>query len=123
MKRGTYLALAELCGRHLLGKMPEPVPPQPEFMPEVSCAVYAVADQHGNICYVGSVCRPGDLRGLANHVSEYLHTLEKVRIWDQVYIFPLRADTSETDVRSLGGEIAGWLLPYDRERWPVVVSP
>ncbi|MFJ3643335.1 hypothetical protein ACIPRD_26765 [Streptomyces sp. NPDC090108] len=118
MKKGTYAALADLCGPHLLSPMPERLVPDPEAMPSAECAVYVAVDERGAVCYVGSVCRPRDVQGLGSHVAEYLADLPKTEKWDGVYVLPLRPDTPEPEVRRIGGDIAGWLLPYDRERWP-----
>ncbi|PBC77085.1 hypothetical protein BX265_1822 [Streptomyces sp. TLI_235] len=119
MKAGTHTALAELCSPYLLRQQPQQVlPPRPDAMPDASCAVYAAIDDRGSVCYVGSVCRPGDTQGLASHVAEYLDNLPKTAKWTGLYVFPLRPDTPEAEVRRIGGDIAGWLLPYDRERWP-----
>ncbi|MFF0397417.1 hypothetical protein ACFYSJ_16910 [Streptomyces sp. NPDC005248] len=118
MKSVTYMALADLCGPDLLRALPDELAPSPEAMPDASCAVYIAVDAAGDVCYVGSVCRPGNSRGLASHVSEYLHDLTKTDKWRGVYALPLRPETSEPEVRRIGGDIAGWLLPYDRERWP-----
>jgi hypothetical protein len=38
------LALAEVCAPYLIGAIPEPMRPEPEYLPDASCAVYAVAD-------------------------------------------------------------------------------
>ncbi|WP_329300897.1 hypothetical protein OG410_22805 [Streptomyces sp. NBC_00659] len=118
MKKATYMALAELCGPHLLRAVPYELSPTPELMPDASCAVYIAIDARGGVCYVGSVCRPGNNQGLASHVKEYLHNLPKTDKWSGVYIVLLRPDTPEPEVRRIGGDVAGWLLPYDRERWP-----
>ncbi|MGW2082126.1 hypothetical protein ACWCOW_35300 [Streptomyces sp. NPDC001939] len=118
MKQGTYTALADLCGPHLLCRMPERLMPDPEAMPPAACAVYVAVDERGAVCYVGSVCRPSDTHGLGSHVAEYLVGLPKAEKWAGVYALPLRPDTPELEVRRIGGDIAGWLLPYDRERWP-----
>ncbi|MET8577234.1 hypothetical protein [Streptomyces sp. NPDC005012] len=117
MKQGTYRALAELCGAHLTGTILEPLSPCPDAMPDARCAVYAAEDGRGSVCYVGSVCRPEDPRGLANHIAEYIAELAMTTKWDRIYVFPLHGETPEPDVRRIGGDIAGWLLPYDRERW------
>ncbi|MEU6358301.1 MULTISPECIES: hypothetical protein [Streptomyces] len=98
--------------------MPEPLAPRPEAMPGASCAVYVVEDSRGTVCYVGSVCRPYDMCGLASHIGEYIADLSMTGKWARVYVLPLGEDTPEADVRRIGGDIAGWLLPYDRERWP-----
>lgn len=118
MKKGTYMALADLCAPYLLHSMPEQLKPSSEAMPDASCAVYVAIDDRGSVCYVGSVCRPSDQRGLASHVGEYLSDLPKTEKWTGVYAIPLQFDTPEPEVRRIGGDIAGWLLPYDRERWP-----
>ncbi|MCZ4125386.1 hypothetical protein [Streptomyces sp. H39-S7] len=118
MKLGTFNALAELCGTHLLRAVPEELEPLPEFMPDASCAVYIAVDSRGHVGYVGSVCRPKDGRGLSSHVREYLDTLPKTDTWVGIYALLLHPDTPEPEVRRIGGDIAGWLLPYDRERWP-----
>ncbi|MEV6181175.1 hypothetical protein [Streptomyces sp. NPDC052015] len=118
MKKGTYAALADLCGPYLLCPMPERLTPNPEVMPPASCAVYVAVDERGAVCYLGSVCRPSDTQGLGSHVAEYLADLPKTEKWAGVYVLPLRPDTPEPEVRRIGGDIAGWLLPYDRERWP-----
>ncbi|WP_406727847.1 hypothetical protein WJ438_29080 [Streptomyces sp. GD-15H] len=117
MKHGTYHALADLCGPHLAQTMSEPLAPRPEVMPDSSCAVYIAEDTRGAVCYVGSVCRPDDGHGLANHIGEYLAELPMTDKWARVYVLPLRGATPEPEVRRIGGDIAGWLLPYDRERW------
>ncbi len=117
MKQGTYQALVELCGPHLVRAMPESLPPRPDAMPDASCAVYVVEDVRGAVCYVGSVCRPDDNRGLARHIGEYLAELPMTDKWARVYALPLSGDTQEAEVRRIGGDIAGWLLPYDRVRW------
>lgn len=118
MKRMVYLALAEIADDRLLHAMPRPVRPAPEAMPALCCAVYAAEDDAGKVCYVGSVYRPNDPQGLASHVGEYLRDDPRTGKWHRVYVLPLRPDLDESEVRSLGGEVAGWLLPYDRERWP-----
>ncbi|WP_338906612.1 hypothetical protein [Streptomyces nigra] len=117
MKPGTYKALAELCGPYLVRQMPEPLPPRAESMPDCSCAVYIAEDVGGSVCYVGSVCRYDDSRGLASHIGEYLTDLPMTDKWARVYVLPLSGETPEPVVRRVGGDIAGWLLPYDRERW------
>ncbi|CAM5306522.1 hypothetical protein [Streptomyces chartreusis] len=118
MKKGTYMALADLCGVYLLCPMPERLMPNAEAMPSVSHAVYVAVDERDAVCYVGSVCRPNDEQGLGSHVSEYIADLPKTEKWTGVYALPLRPDTPEPEVRRIGGDIAGWLVPYDRERWP-----
>ncbi|MEU9199603.1 hypothetical protein [Streptomyces sp. NPDC048332] len=118
MKKGTYMALADLCESYLVCAMPERLASAPEAMPPASCAVYVAVDERGAVCYVGSVCRPNDEQGLGSHVAEYLTDLPKAEKWAGVYALPLRPDTPENEVRRIGGDIAGWLLPYDRERWP-----
>ncbi|MFJ8463069.1 hypothetical protein [Streptomyces swartbergensis] len=118
MKKGTYTALADLCEPYLLNRMPERLAPNPEAMPPASCAVYVAVDERDAVCYVGSVCRPTDAHGLGSHVSEYVADLPKTGKWAGVYALLLRPDTPEPEVRRIGGDIAGWLLPYDRERWP-----
>lgn len=120
MKQGTYHALADLCGPRLARSKPEPLFPRPEAMPDASCAVYVAEDARGAVCYVGSVCRPDDSSGLASHIGEYLTDLPMTGKWDRVYVLPLHGDTPEPEVRRIGGDIAGWLLPYDRERWSQV---
>ncbi|MET7407793.1 hypothetical protein [Streptomyces parvulus] len=117
MKQGTYKSLAELCGPYLVRQMPEPVVPRAEAMPDSSCAVYVAEDFGGAVCYVGSVYRPDDSRGLAKHIGEYRTELPMTGKWARVYVLPLSGDTPEPDVRRIGGDIAGWLLPYDRKRW------
>lgn len=119
MKKGTYTALTDLCEPYLLYAMPEQLAPT-QAMPPASCAVYVAVDEHDAVCYVGSVCRPRDAQGLGSHVSEYIADLPKTEKWAGVYALPLRPDTPEPEVRRIGGDIAGWLLPYDRERWPSV---
>lgn len=118
MKQGTYHALADLCGPYLARAMPDPLAPRPEAMPNANCAVYVVEDARGVVCYVGSVCRPDDRGALASHIGEYLAELPMTDKWARVYALPLGGGTPEPEVRRLGGDIAGWLLPYDRERWP-----
>lgn len=118
MKEGTYVALADLCGPHLRNAMPERLAPTPEAMPTASCAVYVAVDGRGAVCYVGSVCRPSDTYGLESHVGEYMANLPKTEKWAGIYALPLKPGTPEVEVRRIGGDIAGWLLPYDRERWP-----
>lgn len=118
MKRATYAALTDLCGPYLIRAIPEEFPSDPDLMPDSSCSVYIAVDPQGRVCYVGSVCRPKDGRGLASHLGEYLHDLPKTEKWRGIHILPLRSDTPEPEVRRIGGEVAGWLLPYDRERWP-----
>jgi len=81
MRRPVYLALAEISEAHLLRAMPHPVEPNPEALPDFSCAVYAVEDRQGEICYVGSVYRPDDLQGLASHVREYLRDEVRTAIY------------------------------------------
>lgn len=117
MKEGTYAALADLSMPYLLHPMPDQLAPVPHAMPDAACAVYIAIDERDRVCYVGSVCRPHDEHGLGNHVAEYLHNLPKARKWASVYVLPLRPDTPEPEVRRIGGDVAGWLLPYDRERW------
>lgn len=117
MKQGTYHALADLCVPHLAETMPEPLAPRPETMPDASRAVYIAEDGRGAVCYVGSVCRPDDSQGLASHIGEYLAELAITDKWSRLYALPLRGDTPESEVRRLAGDIAGWLLPYDRQRW------
>ncbi|MFD0300353.1 hypothetical protein [Streptomyces sp. NPDC127123] len=119
MKRATYAALADLCGPYLTRATPEELPPDSDLMPDSSCAVYIAVDALGRVCYVGSVCRPSDGRGLASHVSEYLRDLPKTEKWSGIHVLLLRSDTPEPKVRCIAGEVAGWLLPYDRERWPL----
>ncbi|MER6556231.1 hypothetical protein ABT300_00445 [Streptomyces sp. NPDC001027] len=118
MKKGTYMALADLCGTSLLKATPERHSVAPDFLPEVSCAVYVAEDPSGTVCYIGSVCRPHDVDGLASHIREYLHDLPKAHKWDGLYVLPLRYSTPEPQVRRIAGDLTGWLLPYDRERWP-----
>lgn len=118
MDRTVYLALADVCGPSLWHIRPEPHTVDPEQLPDASRAVYVVIDDRGKVCYVGSVYRPRDPKGLASHVREYLHKMPKTARWSGIYILPLRPGTSENEVRRVGGEVAGWLLPYDRERWP-----
>lgn len=118
MKQMIYMALAEIAGDRLLYAMPAPVRPIPEDMPDLSCAVYGAEDLNGRICYVGSVYRPADPRGLASHIAEYLRDDPRTGKWDKVYVLPVRENIPELDVRRLAGDVAGWLLPYDRERWP-----
>lgn len=117
MERGTYTALADLCESYLLRAMPERLMPEPDAMPPSSCAVYVAVDERDAVCYVGSVCRPRDPHGLSSHVGEYIADLPKTEKWAALYVLPLRPDTPEPEVRRIGGDIAGWLLPYDRERW------
>ncbi|MGW4476436.1 hypothetical protein ACWENQ_42820 [Nonomuraea sp. NPDC004354] len=118
MNRTVYRALAEMCGHALLHPMPHPYEVDLEMLPDASCAVYAVVDGREKVCYVGSVYRPSDPQGLASHVREYLHEDLKTARWSKIYVLPLRPGISEKEVRRIGGEVAGWLLPYDRERWP-----
>ena len=122
MKRMVYMALAEIADDRILYAMPTPVRPVPEEMPDLSCAVYAAEDRSGRVCYVGGY-RPADYRGLGSHIAEYLRDDPRTEKWDKVYVLPLRHDIPELDVRLLCGEVAGWLLPYDRERWPQASSP
>jgi hypothetical protein len=117
MKRMVYTALAKIAGDRLLRAMPEPQPVASQHLPDLSNAVYAAEDARGRICYVGSVYRPGDPRGLASHIEEYLRGDLRTGKWIKIYVLPLRSDISESAVRRLCGEVAGWLLPYDRERW------
>ncbi|GAA3089681.1 hypothetical protein [Streptosporangium carneum] len=118
MKRMVYMALTDLAGRRLLHRMPLPMRPLPEQLPDLSCAVYAVEDENGKVCYVGSVYRPADPHGLASHIGEYLREDPRTSKWSRIYVLPLQPSTSEVEVRRFGGKVAGWLLPYDRERWP-----
>jgi hypothetical protein len=118
MEKGTYMALVDLCRPYLLRSVPKRLAPGPQAMPDAACAVYIATDDRDAVCYVGSVCRPHDKQGLANHVGEYIHDLPKTGKWASVYALPLQPDTPEPEVRRIGGDIAGWLLPYDRERWP-----
>jgi hypothetical protein len=112
------MALAEMCRPALLHVMPRPYQVDPEMLPDASCAVYAVVDGREKVCYVGSVYRPSDPQGLASHVREYLHENPKTARWSKIHVLPLRSDISERKVRHIGGAVVGWLLPYDRERWP-----
>ncbi|GII34134.1 hypothetical protein Pmi06nite_75760 [Planotetraspora mira] len=114
----VYTALTQIAGTRLQRTMPLPLRPVPEHLPDLSRAVYITEDEDGKICYVGSVYRPADPNGLASHIGEYLRDDPRTGKWSRIYVLPLRPDTSEVDVRRLGGEVAGWLLPYDRERWP-----
>jgi hypothetical protein len=118
MDRAIYLALAELCGDNLDYLIPDAVRPLPGHMPDASCAVYIASDRRGRVCYVGSVCRPNDPHGLASHIGEYVHDVSKTAKWHALHLLTLRDGTPESDVRRLAGEIAGWLLPYDNQRWP-----
>ncbi|MGA5493117.1 hypothetical protein ACPCSP_01950 [Streptomyces cinereoruber] len=118
MKRGTYAALAGLCGTALLTAMPDELDVDPDSLPEVSCAVYVAVDDAGVVCYVGSVYRPQDAQGLSSHISEYLRDLTKAQRWQGLYVLPLCATTAELEVRRIAGDIAGWLIPYGRTRWP-----
>ncbi|MFF3445444.1 hypothetical protein [Streptosporangium sp. NPDC002721] len=118
MKRMVYMALADIAGPRLLRRTPLSVRPAPEQLPDLSCAVYAAEDEDGQICYVGSVYRPGDPRGLATHIGEYLREDPRTSKWSKLYVLPIKPGTPKVDVRRLGGKVAGWLLPYDRERWP-----
>ncbi|WP_394434761.1 hypothetical protein [Streptomyces sp. SGAir0957] len=118
MDRAIYLALAKMCGDNLAYCLPSAVRPLAEQMPDVSCAIYVASDRRGIVCYVGSVCRPNDPCGLASHIGEYLLDVSKTAKWHELQLLPLRDGTPEPDVRSLAGEVAGWLLPYDNQRWP-----
>jgi hypothetical protein len=118
VRKGIYTALADLCGTALLESMPEERSVDPNSLPLASCAVYIAVDDSGAVGYVGSVCRPQDANGLSNHISEYLHDLPKAQKWRGLYVLPLRPTTSELEVRRIAGDIAGWMIPYDRERWP-----
>ncbi|MGW0965803.1 hypothetical protein [Streptomyces sp. NPDC002516] len=118
MKRGIYTALAALCGTALLESMPEERSVDPDSLPSASCAVYIAVDADGAVCYIGSVCRPRDAHGLSNHISEYVLKLPKAQKWKGLYVLPLRSTTSELEVRRITGDIVGWMIPYDRERWP-----
>ncbi|MER7362859.1 hypothetical protein [Nonomuraea wenchangensis] len=118
MNRTVYMALAKMCGSALLHVRPRPYKVDPDVLPAASCAVYAAVDSREKVCYVGSVYRPSDPQGLASHVREYLHENPKTVRWSKIYVLPLRPGMSEKEVRRIGGEIVGWLLPYDRERWP-----
>ncbi|GAA4310214.1 hypothetical protein ACFQY7_43880 [Actinomadura luteofluorescens] len=117
MDNETYLALSRICGHHLLRPCPGPYEIDPEEMPTASAAVYIAADERNQVCYVGSVCRPKDPEGLASHVREYLKAVQKTARWRYLYVLPLRSNTAEAEVRGIAGEVSGWLLPYDRERW------
>src|SRR4051794_21836913 len=105
-----YRTLAQYAGEHLAATWAEPIAIGAGApLPDCSAGVYVAIDVDGSVAYVGSFYRPGDSRGGASRISEHLRNSSRFRSWNLLYIFPLKADTSLSDVRRIEGRVGAHL--------------
>jgi hypothetical protein len=108
----NYEALAAYAGECLAERIPEPIHiGVGEQIPNLAVAVYVAVGTDGSVLYVGSVCRPSDLRGVNSRLSEHLRRQERFETWDLLYLIPLKPQTPIATVRRIEGRIGAHLGP------------
>jgi hypothetical protein len=120
VNRARYNAIASYAGAWLTEQIPRPRPvDEVEDLP-VSSGVYVICDALERVCYVGSICRPGQIRGLARRLREHLQEPLKRMTWHTVWVVPLRDDTPVDVVRRVEGAVGSDLRPTRCHRLPKI---
>lgn len=81
-------------------------------------ALYVFEDGATKVRYVGSVVRPGQMRGVAHRLNTHLRAPAKRSRWTNLTVLMLDDATARSDVLALEGEASVWLAPTDGRAWP-----
>lgn len=112
-----YREAAALVGPFLAGLYPRPFSPTSEEMPDAAHAVYVAADRHGQVVYVGSVCR-GNGHALRARLSEHIRHRPEAAGWHVVWVMRLRDDVGVREVRWAEARVGRCLCPTGNCRLP-----
>jgi hypothetical protein len=121
LDRGRYAGLTSYAGGWLSEHVPRPFPVDQLDHLDVASGVYVVEDALDRVRYVGSVCRPGNSRGIACRLREHLRDPGKRLTWHHVWVVPLREDTPRRIVRAVEGAVGAELTPVGNLRLPSIV--
>ncbi len=114
----TRRALEEIAAQRLDGGLLGPFMLGQDEVPLLAKGVYiAYAADHACL-YVGKVASELDRGRLRVRIGEHLRNLRKLNAWNELYVLPLKASTSNAGVEKVEGFVSMHLLPVMSRRSP-----
>lgn len=89
---------------------------------EASAGVYVVCTRDDEVLYTGSARRPSDPHGLVRRVREHLRKEHRRMRWHRVWLVPMKAEATLSEVRLVEGMIGRDLRSPENRKLPGILA-
>jgi hypothetical protein len=113
-----YRSLCRYAGEWLDAPKPKAIPIDEVATISARSGVYIVCEPLEQVQYVGSVCRPNSIHGVADRLREHLLEPAKRLCWKSVWVIPILPEAPLDAVRGIEACIGTDLLPLGQGRLP-----